>query len=383
MKPTPERNIIQSVREQRVLTEVPGDTQHRQAELMRSQEQRIITSVRRRVCEDLEAPPLFYLAFNFDAREKKDVDAVLSQTLRGVKGISSSEATKVWWQGVARDAMLTMPGQATVQANSLTPMPYDDPEGMLANKGAYYSRMLERRRLSDCLFVLGEYMAKALHQDNSLLGNQVDPLRLREVANHAWNLPRDSEWRTRADQASSVAELAPVLLEGVEIEADERDERKKTNSFSSSWYERQLLKAVDEVGSQSWQQLVYNGMLLSAQTYANEEEWLVDDQVFHIPDGSTLTIITSTIQARELTTYTLELGRIPDLEELDPDSKEHIERYMIDKYDLKILEELLALEALKDELAKHYTLQFISSLELDQWKRSPEAAAIAGWDTPG
>lgn len=331
---------------------------------MRSQEQRVIESVRwcvEKALGNIETPEYFYIAFNFDPLDEGDLRTVRSGAIDGAMAVGSSEFIKLWWLGSGREAMFTMPGDAFLAANDARPIAYVDPESLLADGGRDLARLFDREKLSDTAHLVGQYMGRALKDDAELrriVGLSPTSAAHEAIINATQPVLNPEEF----DSASSVSELADSLLRAVELKKEKRQ---------STYYGfDQFLAAVADMGRDAYERWVRDAVTLMGQTYAVEGEWEVPAGKVVAPRGSELTIVLGD-PGDDVLAVAREFGRYPSRDELDLDDPAHLKFLQVtstNSWKQKLVREWLAVDALREELEGKYDVVVLTSHDLSQWK---------------
>lgn len=218
-----------------------------------------------------DIPSNFYLVFNFDADRNPDrLKQLAKGKIEGVKGISGSNQIVLEFVPVGRNAVLKMDGKRVIRDNNLSRVMYDNPHYLMSKDMNALKRLLNKDLSHDDQSVR-----------KSTISSILDPI-LRAYSRD-YHSPEgkiamfiksyDFEiLKETPDRAiNSIKDLARHLKRVTDKIASDK---KRELPFSLSDWERELTKAVQQI----------------ADTYKKEAEWLVKDDVFDVPAGSTLMI---------------------------------------------------------------------------------------------
>lgn len=198
-----------------------------------------------------------------------------NRRLEGVVGISASGTIGLQWLGVARDAMLAMPGPETLQLNSISEIRYDDPEYLMQNNMSALYRIFNQKGVERVLSNIFQYAVAAAKQSRN-----------KDFAQFVYFSEWCAFWQKLSwyaeknpPQVNSVQELAEWAAEHAPIAA-ERVEK-------GDWARDSATLTPDQ-----WQYLLHGALKNVSRVYSDEGEWIVEGNVLNIPPGSVLYIMT-------------------------------------------------------------------------------------------
>lgn len=198
-----------------------------------------------------------------------------NRQLEGVVGISSSGTIGLQWLGVARDAMLAMPGPATIELNNISAVRYQDPDYLMQNNMAALYRIFNQTGPERVLSNIFQYATAVAKQSND-----------KEFGQFAYF----SEWCAFWQKLAYHAEKNPININSVEELANWTAENAPlvAEGYNSD---------AATMSPERWEHLLRGALRKVSDVYSDEGEWIVEDGILNIPPGSVLYIMTYDVPA--------------------------------------------------------------------------------------
>lgn len=206
---------------------------------------------------------------------EKAAQQLANRRLEGVAGISSSGTIGLQWLGVARDAMLAMPGPETLQLNNISEVRYDDPEYLMRDNMSALYRIFNQQGAERVISNIFQYATVVAKQSRN-----------EDFGQFAYFSEWCAFWQKLSyyaeknlPQVNSVRDLAEWTTEHAPVAAQQV--RKGEWSIEST-----------TLTTEQWEYLLNGALKKVSEIYSDEGEWLVEDNVLNIPPGSVLYIMT-------------------------------------------------------------------------------------------
>lgn len=215
-----------------------------------------------------EVPSVFFVALPFDPSDEARMGQFAAGEFLGLRGISASKEIVLEFLGVAREALLVMPGEALLKANKATRVQYDNPR-YLTSKGMWaLYRLLQKDpdSSSDRYQLMGrlkEYLRAELAKgaDTKGLAQVVDAARL--------------EGRFADGAPINTPEELAAWFEAALLATARYDSDKKVVEKGAPHLLKAVLAALGKIGA----------------TYKGEGEWVLKGESLKVPAGSTLVLL--------------------------------------------------------------------------------------------
>ena len=221
-----------------------------------------------------DIPQNFWMAFDLSPRDDH-FQATISQlkagALQGVKGVSASGEILLDFLAVARNSFLRMPGYATVEANKMTRVMYDNPDYLLSNDMAPLYRIFNQNPERDwsrgeCMFRIMEYVCRAMRDIN---------------ADAFYAMEYVAAWQRVGRAFGQSGKKIKGLHDFIDW-THAAVQRALQTDFTDP--KRAVIPAQD------WIDAVRSGFHAFHKTYGSENEWQLKDSTLRIPEGSSLVI---------------------------------------------------------------------------------------------
>ena len=234
---------------------------------------------------------VFYLGSTERGGDATAWKSLAAGKLFGIRGISDQGAIEAQFLGVARDAVLVMPGKALAQENKLTRMLYGNIHYLLSNDMAAMKRIVQAsshpgRARAHAARVLMEYLLKVIKESND--ARYRDLIHEWEYAGVGSGISNDFDDIGKVD---SVRDFMGATLKIV----DKRAADKKRGVSDRSHYFRIVGEQMHTWDYAHWLKLLSKVSEMTARIYGEEGEWVSKGDSIKIPTGSTLRLLTKRI----------------------------------------------------------------------------------------
>lgn len=220
-----------------------------------------------------DIPKSFYVAFD----PEKALPHLMKGRMPGLKGISGSGEIEFDFFGVARDAMLVMPGKDVVRDNKLSRIMYDNPHYLIANDLEALHRIWNKEASRDrqqVFFSLFGYIEQAVGLRSK--SDKKFAALYHDMQYYGYkNMSYDAE--KKMGKIKNIHDLARKIHR-----MTEKEFTKKIGIHKSVEY---------GVKEKEYYKIVWDALLRIGQTYGGEAEWVTKSDTFIIPKGSELHII--------------------------------------------------------------------------------------------
>lgn len=198
----------------------------------------------------------------------KTLKELKSGVFNGLKGISDRREIRFHFLKGERDALLIMKANAVRKANPhIQEMPYDDPDGMLADD----MKMLTR--------IWGDEYGSKWTLVRSLFNVHVVPALLKKGEKYTGS---GRGWQTILSKFEYYARELPRI---------------NYVSDLAKWFHKAVIKGEETLAifkhltKKDWEELLRDALLSVGKTYKYEGEWFIHGDIFNVPKGSTLVIM--------------------------------------------------------------------------------------------
>jgi hypothetical protein len=228
-----------------------------------------------------DVPGVFWLVTDIDDINEDQVKQLATGVLKGVKGISGDREIVRQFLGVARNAMLVMPGKDVVKLNKVTRVLYEKPEYLVSNNLAALYRIWQKDPESglgrDGLMMnFMDYFRAFLMKEPaaSPLGNIGHAINF----GHLRRMKYAQMFRGQNPRINTVKDLA-VWVRNASIElAQEKGER-------------QYLDLLKKIPVKDFYRVALRTLKKIGDMYKSEGEWIIKGDVFKVPKNSRLLVL--------------------------------------------------------------------------------------------
>lgn len=229
-----------------------------------------------------DVPKVFKVVIKFERNADKVAKELSDGVLNGVKGISSNGEIIWEYLGVARDALLIMPGEETVKLNKLSRYLYTNPNYFFSKNMHHLKRLfMKERRQEGALRNIMEYLF-AIFVKNNLFSKfdvrYMAPYQMMEMYPTAKNV-----------KINSVKDFIKWF----------RDTYRKIASedvqFKDYYFE--VLESISDADMKKYIQQVFEQYIYPI--YGSEQEWEVKDEKLKMPKKSILYILKTDIKGKD------------------------------------------------------------------------------------
>jgi len=214
-----------------------------------------------------DIPESFWVVFDLEEM----VDELKTGKVKGLKGISSSSEIEFAFLGVARDAMLQMDSESLLKQNKITRIMYDNPHYLVSNNMWGLRRLYNARQkiwMDQVFGNLFEQIQKIMPSYNKQLAYDMSYYGFRNV---------DYDWSKKTNpklKVNNIKDLAKVVKKYIETIFSEK---------TGIPY---------DVSLNTMQGILFKSIKVVGETYKDENEWVIKDDILTVPKGSTLYVLT-------------------------------------------------------------------------------------------
>jgi len=222
---------------------------------------------------------MFWLALDISKHGLDKAKDIASGELTGLKGISADKGIVLHWFGIARNALLVMPGADVVSANKLTRFLYDNPEYMVSKGFAALYRLFDKKRGGygdhGMMQTLIDYVRPALGSGPSkAAGSVAYAIERGDLSASKFG----SLYQEQSPKIESVADAARFLRRA----AIQIAEKARYTTYAND------AKAVTQ---SEWAKALREGLKRIGALYRSEGEWIIKGSSFRIPANSKLVVL--------------------------------------------------------------------------------------------
>lgn len=226
-------------------------------------------------------PGMFWLVFDIGQASEKYAKQVASGRLKGLKGISGDRRIVGSWLGVARNAMLVMPGKDVIKLNKLSRVLYDNPEYLASQDFKALYRLYNQTNRSQLMMRIVDRLKPHLKRSTHPSAGD-----LHHVINHGWLSGHviGNHYEKAKPRIQSVSDAAKYLKRAV-AETGLASVKDRFGMPSAA------LPIIKEFPLSEWKKVVAAALTDAGKLYQDEGEWTVKGDTFHIPKNSNLVIL--------------------------------------------------------------------------------------------
>lgn len=229
-----------------------------------------------------DVPKVFKVVIDFERNADKVAKGLSDGVLNGVKGISSNGEIIWEYLGIARDALLIMPGEETVKLNKLSRYLYTNPNYFFSKNMHHLKRLfMKERRQEGALRNIMEYLFAVLVRNNVFSKFDVKymvPYQMMEMHPTAKNV-----------KINSVKDFIKWF----------RDTYRKISAEDAQFkdYYFEVLESISDADMKKYIQQVFEQYVYPI--YGSEQEWEVKDEKLKMPKKSILYILKTDIKGKD------------------------------------------------------------------------------------
>ena len=233
-----------------------------------------------------DIPRVFRVVLDVNRYKEEDQNDILRQLskreLKGVSGISSSGEIIYNFLGVARDSILIMPAQATLELNKLSRFMYGNPHYFLSNNAIALARIWQHQKFdSNVLHKLFEYIFSAFVKNKVMSKYDVEYAAPYQSMAHYY--------KDHPKKIDGMKDLYAVFMKTLHGYADER--MKSTELGGGNSWSNRYRDVLKDMSYKEFEKHVYTAFEMISRVYGDEGEWSVKDKILKIPEGSILYVL--------------------------------------------------------------------------------------------
>lgn len=232
-----------------------------------------------------DIPDTFRVVFNLGTREKYgDAEAwkgLAMGEMRGLRGISDSGLIEPQWLGIARNAVLEMPGKDVVRLNKVTRIMYDNIHYLLSDDMRAMRRVVQADR-HNADRARGHAMRVILDYFITLLRKQGSGDDIRKIV---------SNWEYAAVGQSISWAISGGVGGKIDNVKDFIKVFNKALSTRKGYNEQAVWKLMQGWDYFTWLSWLRQVAKKTQEVYGTEGEWVIKGDALKIPNGSTLRVL--------------------------------------------------------------------------------------------
>jgi DNA-binding protein YbaB len=254
---------------------------------------------------DIDLPKKFYISIYFDDAMRPEIMQNLAdnkvvkipgQSSSDIVGSADNPSNFMQMHGNIRDATIVMNAKDFAEINnSIVKIEYDNPNFLTQDGLKALYRLMEKNQDSS---IHAERVLRSIF-DQADVGGTMSKVTRKEVDNRALYAMQNflSDWTVQEalskqlydnlERVNSLDHLTDLLLPALQ------EQLKKVEAWRREELQEYISKDFLRV-------ILYTGIVKSAQSYEEENEWVVDSNVLNVPKSSILYIAGPAVKAKEI-----------------------------------------------------------------------------------
>lgn len=231
---------------------------------------------------EFDIPKTFRVVLDIGRKPDETLKQISDGVLNGVKGISSNGKIIYQYLGVARDALLIMPGRETVKLNKLSRYLYDTPDYFFSNNMHHLKRLfMKERRQEGALRNIMEYLFEVIVKRGKM--SRFD---MKYMAPYQMMEFHKSAKTVKINSMKDFIKWFRRVYRGIS---------KEDYQFKDFYYD--ILESISDKEYEDYIKQVFQEHIKAV--YGSEEEWEVKDDKLKIPKKSNLYILKEDISDKK------------------------------------------------------------------------------------